>query len=159
MPRIAAAALAGALIVAAGWGALGYLTAGVTARQERMRRTIGVLEPELQRQDDERRRAAVGTCSRPNGTDGQQIPEAAPPRRLSLLPGAKASPLAVQLVQSAEQHSRPAFRSQLKLCLTPWRTTLWATDVCPVNSTTLNGTAGALLLLGPPSWCRSGCRG
>jgi hypothetical protein len=62
VPRIAAAAVAGALIVAAGWGALGYLTAGVTARQERMRRTIGVLEPELQRQDDERRRAAVGAA-------------------------------------------------------------------------------------------------
>jgi hypothetical protein len=62
VPRIAAAAVAGALIVAAGWGALGYLTAGVTARQERMRRTIGVLEPELQRQDEERRRAAVGAA-------------------------------------------------------------------------------------------------
>ena len=62
VPRIAAAAVAGALIVAAGWGALGYLTAGVTARQERMRRTIGVLEPELQRQDKERRRAAVGAA-------------------------------------------------------------------------------------------------
>jgi hypothetical protein len=32
------------------------------ARQERMRRTIGVLEPELQRQDEARRRAAVGAA-------------------------------------------------------------------------------------------------
>lgn len=62
LPRIAAAALAGALLVAAGWGALGYLSAGVAARQERMRRIIGVLEPELQRQDDERHRAAVGAA-------------------------------------------------------------------------------------------------
>ena len=62
LPRVAAAAVAGALIVAAGWGALGYLSAGVTARQERLRRTIGVLEPELQRQDEERRRAAVAAA-------------------------------------------------------------------------------------------------
>ena len=62
VPRVAAAAVAGALIVAAGWGVLGYLSAGVSARQERMRRTIGVLEPELQRQDDERRRVAIAAA-------------------------------------------------------------------------------------------------
>ena len=60
--RAAAAAVAGALIVAAGWGVLGYLSAGVTARQERMRRAIGVLEPELQRQDEERRRVAIAAA-------------------------------------------------------------------------------------------------
>jgi Tfp pilus assembly PilM family ATPase len=59
VPRIAAAAVAGVLITAAAWGALSYLSAGVTARQERLRRTIGVLEPELQRREEERRRAAL----------------------------------------------------------------------------------------------------
>ncbi len=62
LSRVAAAAVVGVLVVAAGWGVLGYLHAGVTARQERLRRTIGVLEPELQRREDERRRAAVATA-------------------------------------------------------------------------------------------------
>ncbi|MGE5199730.1 MAG: hypothetical protein ACM3H9_08820, partial [Rhodospirillaceae bacterium] len=57
--QAAAAAVAGVVLVAAGWGLLGYLSAGVGARQERLRRTIGVLEPEWQRQNDERRRAAL----------------------------------------------------------------------------------------------------
>jgi hypothetical protein len=56
--RALAGAIAGALVVAAAWGVFGYLSAGVTAREARLRRTIGVLEPELQRQDDERRRVA-----------------------------------------------------------------------------------------------------
>jgi hypothetical protein len=60
--RVAAAAVAGALIVAAGWAVLGYLSADVTARQERLRRTIGVLEPESQRREDERRRGAVAAA-------------------------------------------------------------------------------------------------
>jgi len=62
LSRVAAAAVAGALVVAAGWGVLGYLHAGVTARQERLRRTIGVLEPELQRREDERRRIAIANA-------------------------------------------------------------------------------------------------
>jgi hypothetical protein len=60
--RTAGAALVAALVVAAGWGVFGYLTSGVAARQERMRRTIGVLEPELQRLEDERRRAALANA-------------------------------------------------------------------------------------------------
>jgi hypothetical protein len=60
--RAAAAAVAGALIVAAGWGVFGYLSAGVTAREARLRRTIGVLEPELQQREDERRRIAVAAA-------------------------------------------------------------------------------------------------
>ena len=59
VPRVAAAAVAGVLITAAAWGVLGYLSANVTARLERLRRTVGVLEPELRRRDEERRRAAV----------------------------------------------------------------------------------------------------
>jgi hypothetical protein len=51
--------VAGVLITAAAWGVLGYLSANVTARLERLRRTVGVLEPELRRRDEERRRAAV----------------------------------------------------------------------------------------------------
>jgi hypothetical protein len=54
--------VAAALVVAAGWGVFGYLSAGVTARAERLRRTIGVLEPERQRLDDERRRIAVAAA-------------------------------------------------------------------------------------------------
>jgi hypothetical protein len=57
--RASAAAMAGVLIIAAGWGLLGYLSAGTRARQERLKRTIGVLEPELRRQHDEQRREAV----------------------------------------------------------------------------------------------------
>jgi hypothetical protein len=59
LQRVAGAAVAGVLIVAAGYGVLSYLSAGVTARQERLRRTIGVLEPALQRREEERRRVAV----------------------------------------------------------------------------------------------------
>jgi hypothetical protein len=59
LQRVAGAAVAGALIVAAGCGVLSYFSAGVTAREERLRRTIGVLEPELQRREEERRRVAV----------------------------------------------------------------------------------------------------
>jgi hypothetical protein len=57
--RVAGAALVAALVVAAGWGAFGYLAAGVAAKQERLKRTIGVLEPELQRLEDERHRVTV----------------------------------------------------------------------------------------------------
>ena len=46
----------------------GYLSSGVAARQERLRRTIGVLEPELQRREDERHR--VGGGQRPAGGPG-----------------------------------------------------------------------------------------
>jgi len=60
--RVAAAAAAGILITAAAWGVFGYLSSGVVARQERLRRTIGVLEPELQRLDEERHRAAVAAA-------------------------------------------------------------------------------------------------
>jgi hypothetical protein len=59
---VAAAAAAAALVVAAGWIALGYLSAGATAREQSLRRTIGVLEPELQRQEDERRRRALAAA-------------------------------------------------------------------------------------------------
>jgi hypothetical protein len=59
LQRVAGAALAGALIVGAGYGVLSYLSAGVMAREERLRRTIGVLEPELQRQEEERRRVVL----------------------------------------------------------------------------------------------------
>ena len=60
--RVAGAAVAAALVVAAGWGVFGYLSAGVAATQERMRRTIGLLEPELQRLEDERQRAALANA-------------------------------------------------------------------------------------------------
>jgi hypothetical protein len=60
--RVATAGIASVLIVAAGWGVFGYLAAGVTAREARLRRTIGVLEPELQRQEDDRRRLAVAAA-------------------------------------------------------------------------------------------------
>ncbi len=60
--RVAAGAAAGALATAAGWGVLGYLSSGVTARQERLRRTIGVLEPELQRRNEDRHRGAVAAA-------------------------------------------------------------------------------------------------
>ena len=60
--RVAGAALVAALAVAAGWGVFGYLSAGVAAKQERMRRTIGVLEPALQRLEDERQRAALANA-------------------------------------------------------------------------------------------------
>ena len=60
--RIAAAAAAGILITVAGWGAFGYLSSGVLARQERLSRTIGVLEPELRRREEERHRAAVAAA-------------------------------------------------------------------------------------------------
>jgi hypothetical protein len=59
LQRVAGAIVTGALIVAAGYGVLSYLSAGVSARQERLRRTIGVLEPELRRQEEEHRRAAI----------------------------------------------------------------------------------------------------
>lgn len=60
--RTAGAALVAALVVAAGWGVFGYLSSGVAATQERMKRTIGVLEPELQRLEDEHRRAALANA-------------------------------------------------------------------------------------------------
>jgi hypothetical protein len=60
--RVAAAAAVAALVVAAGWIALGYLSAGATAREQSLRRTIGVLEPELQRQEDERRRRTLAAA-------------------------------------------------------------------------------------------------
>jgi hypothetical protein len=60
--RVIGAAVAAAILVAAGWGVFGYLASGVAARQERLRRTIGVLEPELQRLEDERHRAAVANA-------------------------------------------------------------------------------------------------
>ncbi|MFO7692536.1 MAG: hypothetical protein R6V57_05580 [Vicinamibacterales bacterium] len=62
LQRIAAGAVAGVLITAAGWGVLGYLSSGVTARQERLRRTIGVLEPELRRRDEARQRGMVASA-------------------------------------------------------------------------------------------------
>jgi hypothetical protein len=60
--RVVGAAVVAALAVAAGWGVFGYLAAGVAATQERMRRTIGVLEPELQRLEDARHRAALANA-------------------------------------------------------------------------------------------------
>jgi hypothetical protein len=60
--RIAAGAAAGVLVTAAGWGVLGYLSSGVTARQDRLRRTIGVLEPELRRRNEDRHRGAVAAA-------------------------------------------------------------------------------------------------
>jgi len=60
--RIAAGAVAGVIVTAAGWGVMGYLWSGVTARQERLRRTIGVLEPELRRRNEARHRGAVAAA-------------------------------------------------------------------------------------------------
>lgn len=57
--RVGIAAAAGLLITAAGWGALGYLSASATADQQRLRRAVGALEPELERQDDARRSAVM----------------------------------------------------------------------------------------------------
>jgi hypothetical protein len=62
--RVAGASVVAALVVATGWGVFGYLSAGVAATQERMRRTIGVLEPGLQRLEDDRRRAALANARR-----------------------------------------------------------------------------------------------
>jgi hypothetical protein len=60
--RAAAAAVAGVLITAAGWGILGYLSGREAARQERLRRTIALLEPELQRRDEDRRNAMMAAA-------------------------------------------------------------------------------------------------
>jgi hypothetical protein len=50
------------VIVTAGWGVLGHLAAGLMERQERLKRTIGVLGPELQRQDEEQRRLVIAAA-------------------------------------------------------------------------------------------------
>jgi len=57
--RAFAAAAAALLLVAAGWGLLTYLQRGADAEARRLRRTAGVLEPEMQRQDEARRQAAL----------------------------------------------------------------------------------------------------
>ena len=76
LQRVAGAAVAGALIVAAGYGVLSYLSAGVTARQERLRRTIGVLEPALQRQEEDRPASRRGGRTG-RGTGGVRLAGAA----------------------------------------------------------------------------------
>ena len=60
--RVVAAAVAGVVIVTAGWGVLGHLAAGLVERQARLKRTIGVLGPELQRQDEERHRLVIAAA-------------------------------------------------------------------------------------------------
>ena len=57
--RVVAAAAAGMLLTAAGWGLLTYLSNDASARQARLIQMVGALEPELQRQDDERRQAVL----------------------------------------------------------------------------------------------------
>lgn len=57
--RVGIAAAAGLLITAAGWGALAYLSASAAADQQRLRRAVAALEPELERHDDARRGAVL----------------------------------------------------------------------------------------------------
>ncbi len=60
--RLAIAAAAGLLIVAAGWGLVTYLSGGAAAEAHRLRRAVGALEPELLRQDEARRAAALASA-------------------------------------------------------------------------------------------------
>jgi Tfp pilus assembly PilM family ATPase len=60
--RLGAAVAAGVLAVAAGWGLMSYLSASATAGQQRLQRLVRALEPELQRQGEERRNAALAAA-------------------------------------------------------------------------------------------------
>jgi Tfp pilus assembly PilM family ATPase len=60
--RVGAAVAAGLLITAAEWGLVTMLDVNATAERQRLRRLAGALEPELQRQEEERRNAAVAAA-------------------------------------------------------------------------------------------------
>jgi hypothetical protein len=60
--RLGAAMAAGVLIAAAGWGLVTFLSGNATAEQHRLRRLVGALEPEMQRQTEERRDAALAVA-------------------------------------------------------------------------------------------------
>jgi hypothetical protein len=60
--RLGAAVAAGLLIAAAGWGLVTSLSGNATAEQQRLRRLVGALEPEMQRQAEERRQAALAVA-------------------------------------------------------------------------------------------------
>jgi len=60
--RLGAAVAAGLLIAAAGWGLVTFLSGNAAAEQQRLRRMVGALEPERQRQAEERRLAALAAA-------------------------------------------------------------------------------------------------
>jgi Tfp pilus assembly PilM family ATPase len=60
--RLGAAVATGLLIAAAGWGLVTSLSGHATAEQQRLRRLVGALEPEMQRQAEERRHAALAVA-------------------------------------------------------------------------------------------------
>jgi hypothetical protein len=60
--RLGAAVAAGLLIAAAGWGLVTFLSANATAEHQSLRRLVGALEPEMQRQTEERRDAALAVA-------------------------------------------------------------------------------------------------
>ena len=60
--RAFAAAVAALLLVAVGWGLLTYLQRGADTEARRLRRTAGVLEPEMQRYDEAHRQAALAAA-------------------------------------------------------------------------------------------------
>ena len=62
--RLGAAVAAGLLITAAGWGLVTYLSGNATAEQQRLRRLVVALEPEMQRQAEDRRHTALAVARR-----------------------------------------------------------------------------------------------
>ena len=60
--RLGAAVAAGLLVAAAGWGLVTFLSGNATAEQQSLRRLVGALEPEMQRQAEERRHAALAAA-------------------------------------------------------------------------------------------------
>jgi hypothetical protein len=53
---------AGLLIAAAGWGLVTFLSGNATAEHQSLQRLVGALEPEMQRQAEERRHAALAVA-------------------------------------------------------------------------------------------------
>jgi hypothetical protein len=62
--RLGAAVAAGLLIAAAGWGLVTYLSGNATVEQQRLRRLVVALEPEMQRQAEARRHTALAAARR-----------------------------------------------------------------------------------------------
>jgi Tfp pilus assembly PilM family ATPase len=60
--RLGAAVAAGLLIAAAGWGLVTFLSGNAAAEHQSLRRLVGALEPEMQRQAEERRHAALAVA-------------------------------------------------------------------------------------------------
>jgi Tfp pilus assembly PilM family ATPase len=60
--RTGAAVMAGVLIVAAGWGLVTFLSGSAATEQRTLRRIVGALEPEMDRQAEVRRHAALASA-------------------------------------------------------------------------------------------------